>query len=68
MGFASGEDGGVKLLPRSREDDLRAKMAMARKRGRRDGGFSMDAAAMSRKRIKSESIFSAKAKPPKKKR
>jgi len=68
MGFASWEDGGVKLLPRSREDDLRAKMAMARKRGRRDGGFSMDAAAMSRKRIKSESIFSAKAQPPKKKR
>ena len=35
MGFASGEDGGVKLLPRSREDDVKARMAMARSRNKR---------------------------------
>ena len=69
MGFASGEDGGVKLLPRSHEDDLRAKMAMARRRGRRDTTGVTEAAARSRKRIKNESIFSAKAKAkPKNKR
>ena len=36
MGFASGEDGGVKLLPRSREDDVKARIAMARVEIRED--------------------------------
>ena len=65
MGFASGEDGGVKLLPRSREDDVKARMAMARSRNKR-GHDGVNAAEASRRRIKRESIFSVKAKPKKK--
>ena len=65
MGFASGEDGGVKLLPRSREDDVKARIAMARSRNKR-GHDGVNAAEASRRRIKRESIFSVKAKPKKK--
>jgi hypothetical protein len=49
------DDGGVKLLPHSASDMLRARIAMQNRKGR-----NIDSADKVRRKIKNQSIFSAK--------